>query len=85
MSIRGGGGGGGGEVGRLVYQRHIMSKLEGYHETLEDIMIHMEDIMIHIGDITSSLRIGSSSAHWQAHWQNTFILYIETSDALNIS
>ena len=52
--------------------------------TLEDIMIHMEDIMIHIGDITSTLGIGSCSAHQGAHWQKTFILYIETSDALNI-
>ena len=30
---------------------------------LEDIMIHVEDIMIHIRDITSTLGIGSCSAH----------------------
>ena len=41
MSIRGEG------ACWLVYHTHIMSKVEGYHETLEDIMIHMEDIMIH--------------------------------------
>ena len=35
--------------------------------TFEDIMIYMEDIMIHIGDVTSTLMIGSCSAHEGAH------------------